>query len=38
MVHAILGVRAPLRQPAAGIGTVAWSIEGRVDRKGLTLG
>jgi hypothetical protein len=37
MVHAILGVRAPVRQWAAGIPTVAWTIEGRVDRERVNL-
>jgi hypothetical protein len=37
MVDAILGVRAPVRQWAAGIPTVAWTIEGRVDRERVNL-
>jgi hypothetical protein len=37
MVHAILGVRAPLRRPAAGIPTIAWTIE-ESTAKGLTFG
>src|SRR5690606_22088235 len=37
MVHAILGIRAPLYPPPAGTATVAWTTERDVNRKKVNL-